>query len=75
MSKKYPIWTKDYTMRQLQEFEKHVQSWKGRTTVQKWYNLAGVPEDSLCRYAKKYELQGMYIQAKQKIRRANRRWR
>lgn len=70
---RHSIWTREYTERRLDEFCQHVDSWKGRTAIGKWHDLAGIPQDSLNHYSKKYGLHGRYKAMKQKIRKANRR--
>ena len=70
---KYPIWTREYTERCLDEFSGHVEKWKGRTAIGKWHDLAGIPQDSLNHYSKKYGLQRRYKELKRKIQETNRR--
>lgn len=70
---KYPIWTREYTEKRLEDFQKHVEGLKGRTAIGQWHDTAGLPQDSLYHYCKKYGLEGRYRAVKEVIRKANRR--
>ena len=65
----FPIWTKEFTAQKLDEFQEHVKSWKGRTTIGYWHDLVGLPQDSMGYYSRKFGMQDRYSQIKKAIRR------